>query len=515
MAHSFEAFQSVLTVKYIQEVKKGVIKLIDKHTIIKLKEQGHSNRTVARMSGLDRKTVARYWNDYVAQKTTLLETDDIRAVQEAVVSEPSYDSSNRRPRKYNRQIDAMLDAILAGEIAKDAVLGGSHKQKLTCVQIHRMVRDAGHDIGLSVISDHIREKRGKIKEAFIRQEYDFGARLEYDFGEVKLVIGGTVGKYYLAVFSSPAARFRWAYLYTNQKKEAFMDSHVRFFEMAGGSYKETVYDNMKNVVSKFIGKSEKQLNPDLLKMSLYYGYSPNVTNCFAGNEKGHVESSVKIIRNKVFAVKYRFDTLAEAEVYLEKELARMNAESAFSEEQKHLGPYRPPLELAEISSQIVDKYSFVRVDNNFYSVPDYLVGRQVIVKNYPTEIVAYSSSSKVCSHKKKEGFHETSVEINHYLDTFLRKPGALKNSVALRSKGELKAVFDKYFTGHAREFIEMLREHKDKELLDVVGILLAAKGSLGSVAAATIEDNVMKKTASQLAALSVLFSSKEGSSYAN
>ena len=44
-----------------------------------------------------------------------------------------------------------------------------------------------------------------------------------------------------------------------------MDSHVRFFEMMGGSYGEIVYDNMRNVVSKFIGKNEKELNEDLLK----------------------------------------------------------------------------------------------------------------------------------------------------------------------------------------------------------------------------------------------------------
>jgi transposase len=61
---------------------------------------------------------------------------------------------------------------------------------------------------------------------------------------------------------------------------------VKFFEMLGGCHREIVYDNMKNVVSKFIGRNEKELNPDLVKMSMYYGFQINVTNCFAGNEKG-------------------------------------------------------------------------------------------------------------------------------------------------------------------------------------------------------------------------------------
>ena len=86
-----------------------------------------------------------------------------------------------------------------------------------------------------------------------------------------------------------------------------MTSHVRFFEMLGGCFKEGVYDNMKNVVSRFIGRNEKELNKELIKLSLYYGYSVNVTNCFSGNEKGNVESVVKWIRNKVFALTYVFE----------------------------------------------------------------------------------------------------------------------------------------------------------------------------------------------------------------
>lgn len=65
--------------------------------------------------------------------------------------------------------------------------------------------------------------------------------------------------YHMAVLSSPCSDFRWLYLYTNQKKDVFLDSHVKFFEMVGGCYREVVYDNMKNVVSKFIGKNEKRI----------------------------------------------------------------------------------------------------------------------------------------------------------------------------------------------------------------------------------------------------------------
>jgi hypothetical protein len=494
---------------------EGVLSMKDKYTIIKLKEKGHSNREIQKMTDINRKTVAKYWSEYQAEVAGLKFAAEIRDIQENIISEPKYDASNRKPRKYTPEIDELIDTILASEDAKDSVLGGSHKQKLTNLQIYEMVKAAGHDIGISVVSEHIKEKRDYVKEAFIRQEYEFAQRLEYDFGEAKLAIGGVVGAYHIAVLSSPRANFRWAYLYRSQKKEVFLDSHVRFFEMAGGVYGEVVYDNMRNVVSRFIGKSEKRLNEDLVKMSLYYGFGINVTNCFSGNEKGHVEGSVKIIRNKVFAPKWRFDSFEEAEEYLEEQLIKMNADSLFEEEKKHLLSYRPPLELAQIAEQRVDKYGFVRVENNFYSVPDYLVGRQVIIKNYATEIVVYSAGSKVCAHKKKEGFHEMSVEIIHYLDTFMKKPGALKNSVALKSKEELKDAFDKYFTGREREFIELIRENQDTAIEKLPRILMDAKGVAGTALSKGIEDNVTSRTKSQIAALSGLFMNKGGERYVN
>lgn len=480
-------------------------KLKDKFAIIKLKEEGHSNREVARLTGMNRKTVARYWNEYQNQLAALGCTEKIRDVQEVIVGEPEYDSAGRLPRKYTEAIDVMLDTILAGEDAKAAVLGGSHKQKLTGVQIHRLIVAAGYDIGLTVIRAHIREKRDLKREAFIRQQYEYGQRLEYDFGEVRLVIGDVKVKYHIAVLSSPAAGFRWAYLYRSQKKEVFLDSHVRFFEKAGGVYDEIVYDNMRNVVTRFIGHSEKQLDNDLIKMSLYYGFDINVTNCFSGNEKGHVEGSVKIIRNKVFAPRYRFDSFEDAEEYLQTELLKLNAESAFDEECRCLRPYRPPLELAKVSKQNVDKYSFVRVENNFYSVPEYLVGKEVTVKNYISDIVIYAAGGKVCSHKKKMGFGEASVEIMHYLDTLKRKPGALKNSAALKCKAELKELFDTYFTGREKEFIELLSKNRDLDLPELICEVKVNADFRKSAPAETIEDNVIERTRSQLAAVSALF----------
>jgi len=443
---------------------------MDKHAIICLKKQGHSNRSVARLTGIDRKTVARYWNEFNIQTELLYSPENnLNAIQEALVSNPHYDTSSRGGRKFSIEMDQLLDEILLQEENKSKILG-SHKQKLTKLQIHKELIKKGFDISYSTIAVKINQKIDKTKECFIKQSYTYGDRLEYDFGEVKLVINGQVNTYHMAVLSSPAANFRWAFLYRNQKKDVFMDSHVKFFEMVGGVYKEVVYDNMRNVVTKFIGRYEKELNQDLIKMSLYYGFHINVTNCFSGNEKGHVEGSVKIIRNHVFATNYEFKNFEDAQIYLHSQLLKMNEDSNIEVEKQCLLPYRPKLELSNISNNNVNKYSFIQVENNFYSVPDHLVNKEVCVKSYYDKLLVYSKNILVCEHKKTDGLNEISIDITHYIRTFLKKPGAIKNSMALKSIPILKSIYDKYFITNPKKFIEILTKNKEKDFKGIIEV---------------------------------------------
>lgn len=454
--------------------------LLDKAAIIKLKEQGLSNRGVARELGIDKKTVNKYWNEYKDNLKKLNETTDsaeIIRIQEKITSAPKYNSENRIRRKVTPEFLNALEKILEDEEKKVKVLG-THKQALTKQQIYELLKKQGFSLSYSTVVLEMKRIKNSGKECFIRQDYDFGDRLEYDFGEVKLVINGITKKYYIAVLSSPAGKFRWCYLYDNCKKDVFLDSHVRFFEMIGGIWKEVVYDNMRNVVSKFIGKNEKELNEDLVKMSLYYGFDINVTNAFSGNEKGYVEGSVKYLRNKIFAENYKFNSEEVAIEYMESQLMKLNENSKIEEEKKKLKIAKPPLELAEIRKSFVNKYSFVQIENNFYSVPEYLVGLSVTSKIYYNKILIYSNNEFVCEHKKLDGNKKISADIRHYLKTLTFKPGALKNSYVLKSNLKLKSIFDKYYTNNPKKFIDIISKNKKKSDAELEEILITHSDDL-------------------------------------
>lgn len=486
------------------EVRLEMITLMDKSAIISMHIRGESNRKIAKTLGICRNTVNAYVREYERLQESLLacEPDDkegIRAIAEEIVAEPAYDASSRGFRKYTAEIDALLDRILADEDEKRRTLG-PNKQSLSMAQIHGLIVQEGHDIGLTTIQNKINEKRRKAAEAFIAQSYPYGQRFEYDFGDVKLEIDGEVKTLRLAVMTAPASGYRYALLYTNAKFDVFIDSQVRFFEHMGGCFQEGVYDNMRNVVKKFIGRNEKELNPGLVGFAAYYGFAVNVTNCYSGNEKGSVESAVKTIRKEAFATAWRFDSIDDAREHLAAKLAELNADVDVDAERAGLTPRRPPYEVADLRPDSnVDKYSCVFVDGNRYSVPEALVGKKVLTKVYPDEIVVMYARKVVARHSRREKNSGMYLDINHYLDTFRKKPGALANSTALKGYPRLKGVFDAYYRLRPREFVDILRANSDKTLEDAEAALIASATTKPTSASRRAHNAIEAQTLRQIA----------------
>ena len=159
--------------------------------------------------------MSKYWNEYRGQLGRLDEPGaDVRAIQESLLAQPKYNGRNRKRHKYTEEVDKRLKDILKEEERKDRLLGAGHKQGLTNKQIHEKLVSEGYDISGVTINIALADIRKRHREVFIRQQYELGDRLEYDFGEVFLDCGEGVKTYHMAVLSSPGGCFRWMYLYT-------------------------------------------------------------------------------------------------------------------------------------------------------------------------------------------------------------------------------------------------------------------------------------------------------------
>jgi hypothetical protein len=121
----------------------------------------------------------------------------------------------------------------------------------------------------------------------------------------------------------------------------------------------------------------------------------------------------------------------------------------FAVEQPLLKPL--PDELFETGLQLstrVDRYAQITVRTNRYSVPVRLIGRRVRVMLGASELVVYDRHEEVARHERltcKAGVH---LELDHYLEALVRKPGALPGATALdqaRAAGKFTPIHDAWW----------------------------------------------------------------------
>ncbi|MCP4073412.1 MAG: IS21 family transposase, partial [Hyphomicrobiales bacterium] len=371
-----------------------------------------------------------------------------------------------------------LQKLIDGYISQNKVKRdqGKHKQQMQKKDMHQALLEAGYEIGYTTVCRYARlvEQRGK--EVFIRQHYEPGQCVEFDWGEVKLTINGKEKRLMLAVFTSCYSNHRWARLYYRQDMSSFSHAHVCYFAYVGHVCQQLVYDNMRVAVRKFtLRNADKEPTEALLKMSCYYQFDYRFCNAGKGNEKGHVERSVEVVRRKAFCIKDKFDHLEAANDHVLQTCVKLDQlpitgktktiQELFEQELQHMKVAPSAYDTAELSNLRVDKYSCIKVDTNWYSVPEGFVGQRMDVKIYPSRIRIYNPDNQcIATHERTHTRFEYYLNLDHYLETLRTKPGALRGSLSLfQADIGLRQIFLQHFEKSPRDFIELLlfaRQHK-------------------------------------------------------
>lgn len=449
---------------------------------------GKSQRQISRELVISRKTVKRYVEEHerLQQVNNPILTTDLLSA--SLCKPPIYTPRIGQKRKLTQDIAQLIDGYLADNETKKAA--GLGKQCLKKIDIFELLQAQDFGVSYTTVCNYIRHQSLKTttKEAFIRQIYEPGSVCEFDWGEIKLCINGVTGRYYLAVFTSAYSNYRYVLLFQRQDTLAFMESHTLFFKHTGGAFHQMTYDNMRVAVSRFVGLHEKEPTRALLDLRAHYFFTHRFCNIYSGNEKGHVERSVEYVRRKAFAPNHSYATLEAAQAHLLQSVSRLNdtkqqltgstANELFKKEQPLLYKSQSALAFSESMPCKVDKYASICFGTNHYSVPDNLVSKVVDVKVYSQKLEIFHSNTLVASHERNFGRHQWIIAIEHYLDTFKRKPGALNSSVALVSSPYLKELFDNYFRATPRDFVDLLQfcvrfNVAQEKLQDTVKLLLS------------------------------------------
>jgi DNA replication protein DnaC len=72
----------------------------------------------------------------------------------------------------------------------------------------------------------------------------------------------------------------------------------------------------------------------------------------------------------------------------------------------------------------VDRFSQISVRTNRYSVPVRLIGRTVRAMLHASELVVYDGQQEVARHERLIAKGKTRLDLDHYLEALVRKPGA-------------------------------------------------------------------------------------------
>lgn len=444
---------------------------------------GLSQREIARRVGVSRVTVKRYITEYENQ----VQADPEDGVNMCLASKPKYSSRKVDRTRLTDAVRAEIDYWLEENARRR--MTGMRKQCLKRQDIWRALTEKGFSISYSSVCKYVQQRKAdktrKPKDVFIKQYYEPGQECEFDWGEVKLRIGGKPVTFTMAVFALCHSEGRWAYLFRHQDNLAFMESHRNFFHDVHGVPHTMVYDNMK--VAVILKPDGKKPTETLLRMKAFYGFEHRFCNARAGWEKGHVERSVDFVRGRAFTQRVDFASIEDAQQWLSRICDMINRESGSISTQEKQAALRRDLDMMlrfpgdfgcfDLLQCTVDKQSTISVRNSHYSVPDHLVGQTVIVQLYSEKLRIYDTGhKKLAEHERSYTTGSWTFDINHYLNTLLKKPGALKGSVALRQMPQkMRELFRVHFADrdNGRDFLHLLKycrenRHDYKDVLDAV-----------------------------------------------
>ena len=448
--------------------------------------KGQSKRQIAGEMHISRHTVDRIVWEY---ERVCLDADgvcDMKAFATLLGSEPKFNTPARTCPVVTDEIKGIIRKCLEDNRVRRVT--GMRKLQWTCRSIHTMLLERGFTLSYPSVCNHVRRISATMgtrpqKEVYVRREHDPGQECEFDWGEIPLVIGGRRQMVQMAVFTLLHSNRRSAWLFRRQDTLSLMEAHRNFFDEIQGVPQTMVYDNMKVAVTIRTGRqgrpAVKYPTKAMQRLSLYYKFEERFCNARSGWEKGSVERSVEIVRHAAFVSRQSFETLDAAQNWLDRILLKINSTSGItgiSDIQKQeriradlycLQPAPQPMGCFEAEEHTPDNYGTINVDYNNYSVPEGLVGSSVLARVYSGHIAIYHQGRRVADHVRLEGKGGWSMQLEHYLGTFLRKPGALDNSTAMRQvPAELAELYRIHFCpGRQREFIRFMMYARDHGIM--------------------------------------------------
>lgn len=387
---------------------------------------------------------------------------------------------SERPRPKLAAVVPRMDELLA---SSPGWTGG--KQRLTATQLWRMLRAEGHQVGVSLVKDYVREWKRRRAEVFVPLTYRPGDLGEVDFFEVLVILAGSRVKAWMFLLRGMASGRDFAWLFPRQDQTCFLEGHVRAFEHLGAVFQRMAYDNLRPAVAKVLAGSERELTARFAALANHYLFEPCFARPGTGHDKGGVEARGKGIRWAHLVPIPEGDSLEEisrallarldAEALLKRDVQGRTVAERFEEERSAMLPvpgvaFQP----AEVRSVTATRRALVTAGGGTYSVWSRWAGLTLTLYLGVETVEVVGPDARVTHPRQR--FGGRSIDYRHYLPELARKPQALRQVVS-----ELLPKMDERF---ARAWAHLVDSHGPKQAARVMAQVLKAVEADGETAVA-------------------------------
>jgi len=375
---------------------------------------------------------------------------------------------NTRGKPRIEPVKAFIEAILQGDE------NAPRKQRHTAHRIWSRIRKELPEVEVaeSSIRRYVRERKIELKlikhETFIPQSYAWGQEAQVDWYEAAADIEGERQKAYVFCMRSMASGGAFHCSFPHASQQAFLEAHERAFAYFGGVFGLCRYDNLKSAVKKILRGHQRDETTRFIAFRSHWGFQSEFCTPGEGHEKGGVEGEGGYFR--------RNHMVPVPEVANWEALDQLLLAGSRQDEQRWIGDRSQSVgagmtlerehlralaeegfDLAGFHFPKVNASSCVRVLTNFYSTP-LPVGVEVQAKVYSSYVEIWHQGQHVARHERCFQRQQKILNLEHYLDALLKKPGALAGSTPLeqwRAQGRWPASFDRFW--------EALKQRRGKQ----------------------------------------------------